>query len=233
MARTSAKIIVAADSRQVDENYNPLSNNVCKIRKFGSGYIVMNGLVGSDDSEYNFFKIMRETVKETYSLGANMEALAAAIKPALTKEVNKIKTENEDSFRRNMVEQEPLGLCAVGLENDKHIFVVKKFSVVDPAAAEVSLKVETMVCPNGDNDDPKGLYLVGSPEIDQKLIEKYPGLCSRKPLTENLDKIARHYMQNVINAATGMSKVGGPIDILQVSAQGFKWIQRKDNCKDE
>lgn len=230
VARTPTQIVVAADSRQVDGDGNVLSDEICKIRKFGSGYIVMNGFIGKDDSEYSFFKILRESVKEDFSLGANAEALEAAIKPALTEALNNLKTENEDTFRRNAVEQCPLGFCVFGLVNGSHVFIAKNFLVAEPSAVKISLKIDTTHCPRG--GDPKGLYLVGSTEIDERLIKKFPALRSSKPLTESPVKIARLYMQNVISA--GIAKVGGPIDIMRVTAaNGFEWIQRKDCCRDE
>lgn len=228
--RLPGRIVVAADSRQVDGMGEVLSDEVCKIRKFGFGYLVVNGSVGSPESEYEFFRIMGETANENVSLGVNAEALAAAIKPFLTKEVNQLNKGNEDLFRRNMLEQDPLGFCVVGIENGIPVFIAKKFSVADPAADELSLNIWTNYCPVKEAQE-KGLYLVGSPEIDEKLLQEYPALRSHKPLTVSPIKIARLYMQRVIGS--GMNKVGGPIDILTLTAaDGFAWVEKKSNCTD-
>jgi hypothetical protein len=237
VSRIPGRIVVAADSRQVDGDGTILSDEVCKIRKFGSGYLVVNGAVGSPESEYEFFRIMDDTANENVSLGVNAEALAAAIKPLLTEEANRLKKDDEESFRRNMVEYAPLGFCVVGIENGIPVFIAKTFSVDDEFADKISLKVETAYCPQGGAE--KGLYLVGSKEVDAKLNKDYPALYLKpqKPLMVNQIKIARLYMQRVIDAGKGKvggDKVGGPIDILSLTAaDGFVWVEKKGNCKDE
>lgn len=229
--RLPGRIIVAADSRQVDGNGKILSDEICKIRKFGSGYLVVNGAVGDSGSEYDFFRIMGETADETRSLSANTEALAAVIKPLLTTEANRLKIEDEDSFRRNMQELPPLGFCVVGIVNNTPFFITKRFSVVDPLADVVTLNIQTDYCPQ-EKESEKGLYLVGPAEVNDKLHADFPALRNpNKPLTISSVKIARLFMQRVINA--GVEKVGGPIDILTLTAaDGFVWVAKKDNCAD-
>jgi hypothetical protein len=229
VSRLPGRITVAADSRQVDGDGVILSDEVCKIRKFGSGYLVVNGAVGNSESDYEFFRIMGETVNDAASLSVNAEALAAAITPLLTAEVNRLKTDDEDSFRRNMHEQDPLGFCVVGIENNIPVFIVKRFLVDNKSSDEIVLKVETHYSPQAKADE-KGLYLVGSLEVSNKFNADFPALRSpNKPLTVSPVKIARLFMKRVIDA--GIEKVGGPIDILTLTAaDGFVWVEKKGNC---
>src|SRR5436190_3247869 len=48
--RTSEEIVAAADSREVNYlNDEPLSTPVCKIKQFGSGFAIADGLAQSPD----------------------------------------------------------------------------------------------------------------------------------------------------------------------------------------
>lgn len=229
VSRLPGKIVVAADSRKVDGDGTILSDEVCKIRKFGSGYLVVNGAVGDSETEYDFFGIMSETSNENVSLGVNAEILAAAILPLLIDEANRLKKDNAGSFQRNMIQLAPLGFCVVGIENEIPVFIAKTFKVVDEFADEITLDNKTAYCPQQGFE--KGLYLVGSDEVDDKLHKKYPGLhhSPNKPVMVSPNKIARQYIQDVIDS--GMNKVGGPIDILSLTAkEGFVWVQKKENC---
>lgn len=230
LARTPSQIIVSADSRKSDSDGNPISDEVCKIRKFGSGYIVMNGFTESEESGYDFLSILKEVINENESLSKNLERLEEKVEPILTLAVKKVRLENEVSFQRNLLEKPPLGFCVFGVDNGRLVFYQRGFNVVLSESGEVTLKKDGRNVPSNDNPGGLAFYLVGLENIEEEFLRKYPDLPKRR-VNGSLITISREFIQMQIDA--GVTDVGGPIDILRVTLESSNWVQRKACCEDE
>lgn len=220
---TPDEIVVSADSRGCDLDGTLISDDICKIVPFAGGYITAAGCREVEEVNYNFSKIVEETINPDLGLADNKYFLLKSIEPLLSAAANFEKNANEEFFVENWVNKTPLSICIFGLEDDDLIFIVCEYSVVSHNGESVMLTNKYQQFKNGGI---RGLmqFLVGK----SNLTDNYSKRVSLGHYPETLANFSRDFVQANIDEDDG---VGGAIDTIRITRAGVEWIEKKNSCK--
>lgn len=224
--RTPNEIVVAADSRSVSGNDTPDPEPICKIRRFSDAYIVVNGISKDTPSGYDVFSSLNVASQRKGLLADKIAAFEPLVKRPLEKALNRLKREEPIAFKRNAIEIAPLGINFFGLERGVLVLYNRRFVVSLLPNNEVSVNIERHGCPSADCPDGIAFVTVGAAEFKERFARENPNF-----LKGDLVEAARKFVQMQID--TKVVDVGPPIDILQITKRGAKWIQKKPECEDE
>jgi hypothetical protein len=225
VARTSNEIVVAADSRSVNGNGIPDTKLICKIRRFGDAYIVVNGMSNDKASGYDVFSILNKASRRKGSFVDKITAFESLVKSSLEKALNRLRREDIITFQQNAIDIAPLGVNFFGVEQGTLVLYNRRFVANLSQNNEVSVIIERHSCPGSDCPDGVAFVSVGATEFRERFARENPNF-----MRDDLVEAARKFVQMQIDAE--ITDVGAPIDILRITKSGAKWIQRKAECKE-
>jgi ATP-dependent protease HslVU (ClpYQ) peptidase subunit len=221
--RTPNEIVVAADSRSVSGNDIPDPEPICKIRRFGDVYIVVNGMSQDTPTGYEVFSILKAASERKGMLTDKISAFESMVKAPLEKALNRLRRENAVAFQRNAIEIAPLGVNFFGVERGVLALYNRRFVVRLSANNQASVFIERHGCSGADCPDGVAVVTVGATEFKERFARENPNF-----MQGNLVEAARKFVQMQIDAR--VVDVGPPIDILRITKDGAKWIQKKPEC---
>lgn len=224
--RTPTEIVVAADSKEVNTDGSPNTNLVCKIRRFGDSFVVVNGMADNGNGGFNVFSLLD---KATHISGGILEKISrfeALVKVPLEEALSRVRQKSPIEFQRNCIQTSPLGVTFFGLENNTLFMYGRRFVVTNSVDESVKINVERHACPG--LDCPGGIaasFVAPISDDAEKFQRDNPAYWK-----SNLVTIARQFVQMEIDKNGG--EVGPPIDIVRITLRGPEWLQRKKGCAD-
>jgi hypothetical protein len=220
---TPYQIVIAADSRQLNAG-NGEELLVCKIRDHETIFTVSAGVSAYSGTGFNLYDAIDIELPESHFEDAVDVMQKAAEKPLLDALLHLHKHDHRN-FERLAVAQLPMTIiCARFKDNASVMTEIKaRVQVLEGPPIPFQLKYSREhYC--GLNSK-IGSFFVG----DRGRIQHYSWMARFGFKTsEDMIKLAKHFVQDHID--TNIPSVSAPIDIVQITEAGPKWIQKKEGC---
>jgi hypothetical protein len=225
VARTANEIVIGADSKVTDTYGKELSNQVCKIQQVGNLFIASEGLLRDKATGFNVPNIAGRALqlKPDATAAEKVNILTGFLTAELFVELNRVRRDSADEFHTKLEGQTFLRIVIAGFEGDRPVVFVRQFRT-----SFIARGTGVTVIPDDCVDDCQGEVVtrfLGETEAIEGLPEDTPGFWK-----DGLVNGVRRLVETEIR--TRSEYVGPPIDLLQINAQGAKWIQKKQECPD-
>jgi hypothetical protein len=225
VARSANEIVIGADSKVTDTYGKELSSEVCKIQQVGKLFVAFEGLLRDKATGFNIPEITARALrlKPDAAVADKVNILTGFITAELFVELNRVRRNSPDEFHVKLEGQTFLRIVVAGFENNRPVVFVRQFRTVFIAHG-----TGVTVIPDDCLDDCEGAVVtrfLGETEAIEGLPEETPDFWK-----DGLAAGVRRLVQTEIDARS--EYVGPPIDLLQISARGAKWIQKKPQCPD-
>jgi hypothetical protein len=206
--RTDEQIVIATDSRAIDENGKRLPDT-CKIRTAGKWHLSLNGMASTKGIDVFFVvgKLLRHS--------GDIDDRSTAIVNSLTPLLNAV-MQSDPVLREHAIAQGSLlGITIFGEEKKVLKLVSIKFVLADNGL----ISYERHACPGECSQNRGGVFV---PSLDAPKFN-----WNIEPLTAVRAFVQMEIDQHLVD-------VGPPLQILQINPKARpKWIEQPAVCKDQ
>jgi len=220
---TPEQIVIAADSRQLNVG-NGEQLSVCKIRDHETIFTGSGGISAYSGTGFNLYDSIDIELPESHFEDAVDVIQKAAEKPLLDALLHFHKHDHKN-FERLAVAQLPVSLICARFKDNVSVMteITARVQILEGPPIPFQLKYgREHYC--GLNSK-IGSFFVG----DRGRIQHYSWMAGFGFKTsEDMIKLAKQFVQDHID--TNIPSVGPPIDILKLTKDGPKWIQKKEEC---
>ena len=225
VARSASEIVIGADSKVTDTYGNELDSQVCKIRQVGSLFLAFEGLLRDKATGFNVPEIAVRALqlKPDASAQERVNVLTGFLTSELFVELQRVRTNSPDEFHTRLEGQTFLRIVIAGFEGGRPLIFIRQFRTTFIARG-IGVTVIPDDCLAGCEGEVVTRFLGETDAIDG-LPEDTPGFW-QGGLADGVRRLIE------IEIAARSEYVGPPIDLLQIKAQGAKWIQKKAGCPD-
>lgn len=225
VARTANQIVIGADSKVTDTYGHELNSQVCKIQQVGNLFLAFEGLLRDKATGFSVPEIAVRALqlKPDASAAEKVNILTGFLTSELFVELQRVRSNSADEFHVKLEGQTFLRVVITGFEGNRPVIFVRQFRTTFIARG-----IGVTVIPDDCLDDCQGEVVtrfLGETEAIEGLPEDTEGFWK-----DGLTSGVRRLIQTEIEARS--EYVGPPIDLLQINAQGAKWIQKKPGCPD-
>ncbi len=225
VARAANEIVIGADSKVTDTYGKELNSQVCKIQQVGNLFIAFEGLLRDKATGFSVpdIAIKALQLKPDASAAEKVNILTGFITAELFVELNRLRRDSANEFHTKLEGQTFLRIVIAGFERNRPVVYVRQFRT-----SFIARGIGVTVIPDDCLDDCKGEIVtrfLGETEAIEGLPEDTPGFWK-----DGLAAGVRRLVETEVEARS--EYVGPPIDLLQINAQGAKWIQKKQACPD-
>jgi len=226
--RTENEIVVAADSKVTRGTF--YVEPICKIRQFGNIFVTAGGLYRWPAGNFDLWKILSKAALGGAGLSDIVKRFETFVELPLKNTVKAIKNQEPNLYQEKLLGKPSIAVLFFGIEDNVLTLKYRVFYVhpkVDDVLFSVDIKAGDCpgsLCPAG-----KGVVFFKRDEVDnQKIEEMFSNpFVSGDPKCDVVD-LARKFVQMMIDK--NAINYGPPIDILSITKDGAKWIQKKEEC---
>jgi hypothetical protein len=223
VARAANEIVIGADSKVTDTYGKELNSQVCKIQQSGNLFFAVEGLLRDKATGFNVPEIVSRAlqVKTDATAAEKVNILTGFLTTELFAELNRVKHDSPAEFHTKLEGQTFLRIVIAGFEGNRPVVFVRQFRT-----AFVGSGMGVTIIPDDCLADCKGEVVtrfLGETDAIEGVPEDNPGFWK-----DGLVPGVRRLMETEIEARS--EYVGPPIDLLQIKAQGARWIQKKSEC---
>lgn len=217
------EIVIAADSRRLGVTTGE-HTLVCKIRDLETLFAVVSGINTYDATDFDVSELIPTQMPDV-DVGTNVDSIRDAILPPLRCALEHLRSDNPDRFQSVALQKSPMNIKFARVQNSVPILINMNVAVQVPQSGPLVITPQREDWPIlGLSDEPVS-YFVGTDDG----VAAYKALANSGGLYQgDLVQRARNFVQMEIDKLT--PEIGGPIDILRLTAEGANWIQRKDGC---
>lgn len=225
VARTPTEIVIGADSKVTDTYGKELNSRICKIQQAGNLFFAVEGLLKDKATGFNVPEIVIRSLqlKPDATAAEKVNILTGFLTAELFVELNRVRRNSEEEFHTKLEGQTFLRIVVAGFENNRPLVFVRQFRM-----AYIAQGIGVMVIPDDCLNDCNGAVVtrfLGETEAIEGLPEDNPSFWN-----DGLAAGVRRLLETEIAARS--EYVGPPIDLLQITAQGARWIKKKPECPD-
>jgi hypothetical protein len=225
VARTPTEIVIGADSKVTDTYGKELNSRICKIQHAGNLFFAVEGLLKDKATGFNVPEIVIRSLqlKPDATAAEKVNILTGFLTAELFVELNRVRRNSEEEFHTKLEGQTFLRIVVAGFENNRPLVFVRQFRM-----AYIAQGIGVMVIPDDCLNDCNGAVVtrfLGETEAIEGLPEDNPSFWN-----DGLAAGVRRLLETEIAARS--EYVGPPIDLLQITAQGARWIKKKPECPD-
>jgi hypothetical protein len=214
--RTKDSILAAADSRITSTNPF-LSGTACKIRFVGGIGIAIAGLYTESDSHFNAMQLAVAAAETNGSIFDKMQVFEKLVHQPLITAWSNISRQHPEIDIGNLNSQ----VAFFGFYQDVPFVIREKlFPKRDPLLG-LSIDIQRLIYPNSRRVDSLGLIFLAQSREILDALEQTP--FSADDWVQALNMIIQTAIDRRLD-------VGPPIDILIVTHNGKRWVQRKQEC---
>lgn len=197
---------------------------VCKIRDLTTLFAAVSGINSYDGTQFDLFNLLPSTMPDA-DIGDTADSIRDLLLQPLTIALEHLRTNSPTLFQRCAIEKSPLDINFLRVQNSVPTMINLSVVVSDEGNGPLTITPHR-------NDWPI-LGLFATPV--SRFVGTTEGVTSHLELAKTGDlyngdivERARNFVQTEIDKQT--PGIGGPIDILRLTAAGPSWIQRKDGC---
>lgn len=225
VARSASEIVIGADSKVTDTFGNELNRRACKIRQVGNLVIAFEGLEVDRKTGFNLQEISTTALnlRPSGSATEKVSMLTGFLVSELLNELSHLKTqEPETYFRKIEGGQLFLRLIVAGFENGRPLVFVRSFRALQYNPGQIGVTVIPDDC-LANCEGAVVTRFLGESDAIEGLPEETPDFWKA-----GLGDGVRRLIETEIAARS--EYVGPPIDIVQISKSGIRWLARKPEC---
>jgi hypothetical protein len=215
---TPERILLAADSRVVDDELHP-GVDACKIAQSGGTYYAVAGLAEDPITGYRIDRLAERALGGAREMPEKLNALVALVRSPLQRAVDQLKIDSPDQYRWLQKGHPVLQLILAGQEHSAPSLAVAGFQLDADGAIHDNAKV---IASASDTGGARLIYAGQQTQIRQYLAQH------RDWSSLDGTELVKTLIKQEIDAGTGL--VGGPVDILSLKATGAEWVQKKAGC---
>ena len=220
---SGTEIVIAADSRRLNLTTGE-QTSVCKIRDLTTLFAAVSGISSYDATEFNVFEILPAEMPDV-DIDTNADSIRDLVSPPLTLALEHRRTNNPESFQRYALQKSPLDIKFAHVQNGRPTMINLCVVVMDQGDGPLAITPQRTDWPVLGFFDTPASSFVGTAEG----VAYYLSLAHSGELYNgNLAQRARSFVQMEIDRQT--PEIGGPIDILRLTADGASWIEKKNGC---
>jgi hypothetical protein len=229
--RTPDEIVVAADSRVIDEKGKPSPYPFCKIIALDKQmFFAVSGVLDITDSPYHLIDLAQRARKAALAYGngsfdVTQLFIDAKVIPAIDKALNSLETETREKVEKRTRLFE---YVLFGFEKGALTIHYRSFQPVrgSPDNRINAARGEAIDCPGIPGLCPPGDFFrpLGRNDVIYKFISEHPF-----PWYASATEVGRFLVTLEIIGEPAF--VGPPVDIVRITKDGIaQWIQRKPEC---
>ena len=225
VARSANEIVIGADSKVTDTYGKELNSQVCKIQQVGNLFLAFEGLLRDRATGFSVPEIAVRALKLKPDAPdqEKVNILTGFLTSELFVELQRVRTNSADEFHTKLEGQTFLRVVVAGFERGRPLIFVRQFRT-SFIARGIGVTVIPDDCLDGCQGEVVTRFL-GETDAIEGLPEDTPGFW-KSGLVDGV----RRLIETEIAARS--EYVGPPIDLLQITANGAKWIQKKPGCPD-
>ena len=217
--RTPNTIYAAADSMLVTAG-STTTETECKIRFAGETGFALAGIFVEPASGFDLIKIIKKVCLADRPLTAKFASLEEAVRAPLLSAMNNIYHHPLSPALDHLGVQ----IALFGFEGKTSYVYRITLDAVAEGSNVTDLRVKKTIVPDEKNNEPYCLvFLAQSADV---LATLQSTRLSGKDWRDALNQVIQLAIEK------NPSSVGPPVDIVEVTDQGRRWLQRKDGCPD-
>lgn len=227
--RTENEIVVAADSKVVKRDSTSYLEPMCKIRQFGTTFVTAGGLYRWPATNFDLWEILSIAAFGGEGLSDIVKRFETFVSLPLQNAVTAMKNQEPNLYREKHFNKPSIAVLFFGIEDNVLTMKYREFVLFPETNDLLSVFVKRSNCPGTLCSYGKGVVFFKGGEVDNQKIEEIfiNPFRSRDAKCVVVD-LARKFVQMMIDKST--LDYGPPIDILSITKDGAKWIQRKETC---
>lgn len=223
--RTAHEIVIAADSKATAGNDLAIHFSLCKIHKFGDVFFTNAGFMFSPTTGFKVEAVAKEACVKNTSLAQKVAYFESAIiKPMMT-HLELEKRSNYEVFLREYEGREMLQVIFAGFENGVPVVMYRTFKTETSSSGQTAFFLKRKHdCP-GDCKGDLSYRVLGEQEAIYAFLDKQPHFWKSGL---SFAEIAKFFV--MLEVKDKGEFVGPPVDILRLTKDGAKWVQKKPEC---
>jgi hypothetical protein len=216
VSRTSDEVVFGTDSKATYRNGGTETfRNICKISQKDNVYFAVLGISRNPYSGFDSFQLIRNMITPQKPISTLVRDLETVFQRELKKELAWQKSELPKVYEKTIEGGgAPLSFVMAGIEDHRPVFYARGFNVDGTILSETLLE--------GDHT----FWIGNDVAIERFLTDQN----RKKPFFRTAEETVRSLIQLEIDDPLDSRSVGGPIDMVRITATGASWIQRKDGC---
>ncbi len=232
------EIVIGADSKSTltlagGGKGDPESITKCKIVQAGDLFFASAGSAGlgsigaggAVDREFDIKETIARGLQVRGGIDEKVRNLEKVLAADLARVAEKARQDNFAFFLRRFARQPVHTVIIGGLDNGELVLRVRTFRPIISPSGSLSFDIGRYACP-GDCQSPFITIFEGQTEAIRNYLQDHVlFLHFVDPITAVRDLVK-------LEIATDPSSVGPPVDILRLTKNGVKWVQRKPLCPD-
>jgi hypothetical protein len=219
--RTEDVLVVGADSKTTRLDAPDVSTNTCKIQEVAGVFFAVAGLRRSTDGDFDVPLLAARACRAPGTLGDKVVAFEDAMQWPLTTALLRIRDAAPDYYRgRERRHAAFVEVAFFANEGGKPRFLVRDFKARESEQKVLSIEVGAAELSN------PGFALLGEAREMQSYLDA-------NPIVDRMNPIEGARALLVRAATVHPETVGLPIDVVQLSGQSVRWVDRKPECDRE
>ncbi len=226
--RTGNAVFIGADSKAV-----PLPTPKCKIEQAGDIFFAITGSpafffqwieISGERQEtiFDFHDVIRTIGMTNFSIDDKVSQIETVLRSTLLFMLENMQRIDQKTFCANYPRDKiVLGVVIAGIENNIPVFYVREARITTECIEPVAIDIKIV----NHSEPPKSINVNISGEQDAILKNKIPSSIADDEIVFYIKK----WIDLEIKVRPDI--VGPPINIISITKNGAKWIQ-KDGCKD-
>jgi hypothetical protein len=193
--------------------------HACKIAREGDTYFALSGLVEDGDANYQLAALTREAMKLTGSMDARLAAFRQLVRPGLARALAGVKKDSPGDYQFLLAGHPVVQAIFGEVQAGSPVLAVASFQL--DGGGELREYSAVLAQPN-DARGPRIIYAGQQGRIRDYLRDHKDWYAGDQA------GLVRGLIQLEIEDNSG--RVGGPVDLLAISAGRAEWISRKSQC---
>jgi hypothetical protein len=215
---TPERLLLAADSLVYTGAASPAAR-ACKIDQEGSTFFALSGLVEDHGVNFHLAPLTRNAMKLSGPMDQKLAAFRQLVRPGLTRALAAVKKDSPSDYQFLLAGHPVVQAIFAEVQQGSPLLAVASFRL-DPAG-DLQEYAEVLADKN-DNRGPRIIYAGQQGRIREYLREHRDWHAGDQPA------LVRGLIQLEIDSNSG--RVGGPVDLLAISANRAEWLTRKSEC---
>lgn len=223
--RSKSEIVIGADSQGTAGKDHQIKAPYCKIHQFGQTFFASAGFIHSPATGFNMIDVARAASRRGKTIAERVDIFVRTIKKPMETQMEWQKRNSLEVLKRDYLEREPLQVVFAGFEKDIPFLMFRTFRAETSPTGKVSFSLaRTSNCPGDCKGDIRPEYL-GEVEAIVRYMKEHPGFWTPD---SSLTDAVRLFVN--LEIADKGEFVSPPVDILKITRDGAKWIERKEQC---
>ena len=218
-------IFLGADSKAIRGGNKADTVSVCKIEQVGKFYYAAAGLTDNPFVNYKLSKIIDEAFREGITFIDKINRFDRLVQSPLSEALQHVRRDNPRFFKDTFERRDKVALEVVfaGIVEDEPALTLISFTIerLHPLRASLTHRRNCPGnCPTGTH-----VYYMGTKDAMVNYAAMNPRVWDVGAVPAIKDLLH-------IQANSTADEVGGPVDILYITKDSVRWIQKKAECAD-